>query len=216
MQIPGIHYVSININGPRFEKALVWQLSWLNILKLLYHLATSNNHLAIRLLTTNAMLPMGLTGLSHLTLSTSGPAIADFFHLLSSSSSPSLPPHLLHCTQGKDRTGILVLLFLLLLSPPGDPTIPTEAITHDYMLSTPGLLPERESRLQEIHDIGLTDSFADCPEDWVEKTVEEIEGVYGGVEKYLQKIGVGKAEQDVIRERYLMKKDGRGGEDGAG
>ena len=38
--------------------------------------------------------------------------------------------------------------------------------------------------------IGLPDEFADCPEDWVEKVVEHVDGQYGGAEKYLNWCGV--------------------------
>ena len=97
-----------------------------------------------------------------------------------------------HCTQGKDRTGLIICLILLLLK------VPSKAITYDYRLSESELMPERESRLKEIHEIGLSDSFADCPEDWIEKIQSHLDEKYGGVRKYCRKIGFEEEEEEKL------------------
>lgn len=95
-----------------------------------------------------------------------------------------------HCTQGKDRTGLVISLVLLLLK------VPSKAIAYDYRLSESELLPERESRLKEIHEIGLSDAFADCPEDWIEKMEGHLNDLYGGVREYCRKIGFAVEEEE--------------------
>lgn len=88
----------------------------------------------------------------------------------------------------------MICLVLLLLK------VPSKAITYDYRLSESELLPERESRLKEIHEIGLSDSFADCPEDWIEKVQGHLEERYGGVRKYCRNIGFGEEEEEKLVE----------------
>ena len=80
-----------------------------------------------------------------------------------------------------------MILFLL--------AVPIEAMTSDYVLSEPELLPERESRLVEIRSIGLTDDFAGCPKEWVEKMHEHLQEKYGGVGEYCKSIGFAEEEQ---------------------
>lgn len=99
---------------------------------------------------------------------------------------------LIHCTQGKDRTGLLVALILLLLD------MPLEAITYDYCQSEPELLPEQESRLQEIREIGLTEDFAKTPKNWIPELHQYLEQKYGGVRSYLATIGVDGKTQDRV------------------
>jgi len=95
-----------------------------------------------------------------------------------------------HCTQGKDRTGLIITLILLLLK------VPTKAITFDYRMSETELLPEKESRLKEIREIGLSDEFANCPEDWIEKVELYLLEKYGGVRNYCRKIGFGEEDEE--------------------
>jgi protein-tyrosine phosphatase len=92
-------------------------------------------------------------------------------------------PVLVHCTQGKDRTGLIVALLLLLLE------VPLEAVTHDYHLSETELLPERESRLAEMKEMGFTEDFALAPMNWMPKLVDHLNTEYGGLKEYLHSIG---------------------------
>jgi protein-tyrosine phosphatase len=101
-------------------------------------------------------------------------------------------PILIHCTQGKDRTGLLVALILLLLD------VPLDSITYDYCLSESELLPEQESRLREIKEIGLTEEFAKTPRNWIPELHRHLGWKYGGVRGYLSKIGVDGETQDRV------------------
>jgi protein-tyrosine phosphatase len=101
-------------------------------------------------------------------------------------------PILIHCTQGKDRTGLLVALILLLLD------VPLDAITYDYCLSESELLPEQESRVQEIKEIGLTEEFAKTPRNWIPELHRHLIWKYGGARSYLCAIGVDGETQDRV------------------
>lgn len=65
-------------------------------------------------------------------------------------------------------------------------------------MSEEKLLPERESRLKEIHEIGLSDDFAGCPVDFIEKIHEYLENTYGGVGDYLTTIGFTEDERTAL------------------
>ncbi|KAF7938712.1 uncharacterized protein EAE98_001050 [Botrytis deweyae] len=189
VKIPGIKYLEINVNGKGFERSLVWQLSPYSIIKLIGLMGLGYRLEAIGILGRQVLQPRGLIGLGYDTIHHCGPEIAS---VLRTYCSPENYPILAHCTQGKDRTGLTIALILFILE------VPIEAISHDYLMSEEKLLPERESRLKEIHEIGLSDDFAGCPVDFIEKIYEYLENTYGGVGDYLTTIGFTKDERTAL------------------
>lgn len=106
----------------------------------------------------------------------------------------------MHCTQGKDRTGLIVLLVLLLLG------VGRGEAQREYESSEQALEKEREERLVEIRAIGLGDEFAGCGADWVEDVSAHLEERYGGVEAYLEgACRVGRDVQGRVREILLAE-----------
>ena len=103
-------------------------------------------------------------------------------------------PMLVHCTQGKDRTGIVISLVLMILG------VPLDAIDYDYMLSGPELVPEMPARLKEIREIGLTDEFGDVSPDMIKKTAAHLSDSYGGLDAYLDGIGFVAADRENMRD----------------
>ncbi|KAI1824660.1 tyrosine/serine protein phosphatase [Xylaria intraflava] len=183
MHIPGLVYREVRVTGRRLERALLWQLSWWNIIKLLFLYLLGHRIKAIRIMGEHVMQPLGLVGLSLLTLDESGPEIAEALRTLTSKENPL--PTLVHCTQGKDRTGSIIALALMVLR------VPTDAITHDYLLSQPGLEPEHEARVAEIVKLGLTPTWGDCPPELIPRIRGHFDVRYGGVDGYLDSIGFG-------------------------
>ncbi|RDW64805.1 tyrosine protein phosphatase-like protein [Coleophoma cylindrospora] len=194
VKIPGMKYLEININGKGFERSLLWQLKATSFAKLVTLMLLGYRMEAIGILGREVMQPRGLVGLGYDSLDHCGAEIADALRAFSCSDNL---PMVAHCTQGKDRTGLVITLILLLLE------VPLKAITYDYCLSEAELLPERESRLVEIRQIGLTDDFAGCPPDWVEKMHAHLEEKYGGIQAYCTKIGF--SEEDRTSLRDLLK-----------
>jgi protein-tyrosine phosphatase len=107
---------------------------------------------------------------------------------------PSGLPVLIHCTQGKDRTGIIVILALMILR------VPQEAIDYDYQLSDQELLPEKEARLAEIREIGLSDEFGDTAKDMIARVARHLDTAYGGLDGYLDGIGFGQDKRERLRD----------------
>ena len=108
---------------------------------------------------------------------------------------PGSLPLLVHCTQGKDRTGLVIALVLMILG------VPTKAINHDYLLSQDGLRSEKDARMAEIKEIGLTPEWADTPKDFVARLEQHLATRYNGVNGYLDQVGFGNAERERLVDR---------------
>ncbi|GAB7345227.1 hypothetical protein MBLNU457_3601t1 [Dothideomycetes sp. NU457] len=195
-KIPSLTYHEISFNGTAFSLALVRRLSWSSMSRLAYLYARGYRTDAISILGREVMAPRGLAGLGVDSLAYCGAEVRACFEVLGDESKY---PILVHCTQGKDRTGLVVLLVCLLCG------VGEEAIERDYVVSEAELQTEMESRLREIRSIGLTDEFAGCPPDWTRKMIEHINEQYGGVEEYLLGCGVTKETQSKVK-NILIKK----------
>lgn len=111
-------------------------------------------------------------------------------------------PVLVHCTAGKDRTGVTTAFVLSILG------VPREIIEADYVLTNrdvsrqvafieqgPGL-PDSMTRDQMMHSAGV-------PRDAMRVFLDGIEHQHGGPIEFLRSIGVDDAMQQAIREGLL-------------
>ncbi|KAF3770704.1 hypothetical protein M406DRAFT_247366 [Cryphonectria parasitica EP155] len=201
-RIPGIEYRDVKITGPGFEKHMLGQMSWGGFFKLISLYTIGQRMPAIATLGREVMTPRGLLGLANDTLDASGSDIATGLRTLLPSSSPSSQqqqplPVLVHCTQGKDRTGLMICLLLLICS------VPLEAIEYDYELTDEKLVEERGERLQEIRAMGLSDEFGRTVKGFVQGVTAHLDDKYGGLDRYLDGIGFGEGDRAAVR-RSLM------------
>lgn len=156
---------------------------------------------AVRLIGEQVMQPRGLIGLAQDTLSSSAVEIRTVFELLAQEDSY---PVLVHCTQGKDRTGLIILLALLLAGEPGsESAVPVPALTDDYARSELELVPEFEERMKEIRALGLGEDYTRCPPGFVDDTMGYLQDNYGGVKGYLASVGINDDMQGLIRQKIL-------------
>jgi protein-tyrosine phosphatase len=105
-------------------------------------------------------------------------------------------PALVHCTAGKDRTGILVSVLYLALG------VPREQIVQSYMAIMPHLedyFPATLRWLVRVFD-GPPLAYSVIPE-YIERMLDRIEEKYGGAERYFQSIGF--ARVDTLKARFL-------------
>lgn len=149
---------------------------------------------AISILGREVMTPRGLLGLANDTMDASGPEIATGLRALLTP--PSLPL-LVHCTQGKDRTGLIVTLVLLMCD------VPVDAIEFDYELTDEKLVEERGDRMVEIREMGLSEEFGRTVRGFVKGVKGHLDDKYGGLDKYLDKVGFGEEERREVRKKLL-------------
>ena len=149
---------------------------------------------AISIIASEVMQPRGLVGLGCDSLDYCGNEIHQVFSILADEEKY---PVLVHCTQGKDRTGLIIMLVLLLCE------IPLDIIAIDYLASERELQPEREERLVEIQSVGLGEEFVGCPPDFAEKVFMHIEGKYGGIMNYLEYAGIQEDMRSRVRSCLL-------------
>ena len=192
VKIDGIDYREVKITGGGFEKFMLSQLCWSSFLKLICLYVVGCRMQAIAVLGREVMQPRGLLGLGRDTLDASGPEVAAGLDSLLGADGL---PILIHCTQGKDRTGIMIVLVLLICD------VPVEAIQYDYHLSDEKLVSEEQSRLVEIREMGLGDDFAKTAPGFVEGIVDHLQSKHGGLAKYLDSIGFGDDKRAALREK---------------
>lgn len=68
---------------------------------------------------------------------------------------------------------------------------PIDAVRHEYTASWAGLAPVRKQMLVEIEEVGLDETYAMTPEELVQDVYGFLEKRWGGVQGYLESIGVG-------------------------
>ena len=164
---------------------------------------------ALKIVVGQVMVPRGLIGLGQDTIDFSTFEMKEVFDILANTTTMAKPnadehkdgeeeksayPLLLHCTQGKDRTGLLILLLLLLTR-----SVPDEAISADYVRSESELVVEAEDRLKEIRVLGIPEEFLKCPPGFTGALRAYLEERYGGVEGYLACVGIDAEMQERIR-----------------
>lgn len=121
---------------------------------------------------------------------------------------PGAFPALVHCTAGKDRTGIIVALLL------GTAGVPSTTIAADYALTEALLAGEwLEARKQIIAasggDWSQLVSLMGSPEDLMLATLAGIESQHGGVPQYLRAIGVPETHLDAVRSALRAEPNGQ-------
>ncbi|ODA77384.1 hypothetical protein RJ55_07012 [Drechmeria coniospora] len=215
-RISGIDYNEIAITSRPLEKHLLSQLTWWSFLSVLaaYALLPRAPYPnpgprlskvicffilgyridAVRVIGQEVLLQRGLRGLGTDTLDHSGAEIRETLSLYARAP-PT--PILVHCTQGKDRTGLVCTLILMILD------VPVSAIEHDYFLTDAALLSSRDERLAEVREIGLSDEWASTAEDMITGMDEHLVQKYGGLNAYLDHIGFGEAARTKLRDVLL-------------
>ena len=111
---------------------------------------------------------------------------------------PGAFPALVHCTAGKDRTGLIVALLL------GNAGVPAATIAADYALSEGLLAGEFVTEMRERvvaagGDWALMAPLMGSPEELMLHTLVGIDARHGSIPDYLRAIGVPETQLDVLR-----------------
>lgn len=111
-------------------------------------------------------------------------------------------PILIHCTAGKDRTGVSTAFLLSVLG------VHRTIIEADYVLTNRDVTRqvdfiERHVGLPEGMDRAAMQHAAGVPEDAITDFLDGLESRWGGAVGYLEHIGVTQAQMQAVREAFL-------------
>jgi len=107
-------------------------------------------------------------------------------------------PAIVHCTAGKDRTGLIVALLLGLVG------VPAATIIEDYALSSQYLVGTylEEARQRAAHN-GIPwewyQHMVICPPEFMHTTLQYIDERHGGIVAYVQSIGLSQEQCERLR-----------------
>jgi protein-tyrosine phosphatase len=107
-------------------------------------------------------------------------------------------PVIIHCSAGKDRTGLTIALLQSICG------VSRRNIIDSYSISAK--LLNKDRIVMEIGKIGLGPEFAESDPVTMEKTFEYIDKKYGSVEEYLQSIGISRIQQEKLTQLLLHSK----------
>jgi len=138
--------------------------------------------------------PHGLLGLNKNFVDYCGSEIVSALKLMRN---PKAWPMLVHCTQGKDRTGLVIALALSLCG------VPDDVIVIDYARSQEGLERQRHIMVEEMRKTGLEPEFSDAPAEIIQMTLEYIRKNYKSIPDYLKDNDLTSNDIEAIRRNLL-------------
>lgn len=106
-----------------------------------------------------------------------------------------------HCTAGKDRTGILTAVLLLLLGAYEEDIVADYQVSHTYNEKGINLMVEQNPKLQEFLEHMGEDSMLHSHPKNIKKVLELLTA--GNIAEWLEKAGVPAALQEQFRSRML-------------
>ena len=115
---------------------------------------------------------------------------------------------LYHCSEGKDRTGIVTMIILYILG------VDLETIRQDYLFSNGMLDDYRARRDKYFKENGENLKFranmrilGSVQDAFLDTALITIEEEYGGLDNYIEKqLKISPEMQEALRELYLEKK----------
>jgi protein-tyrosine phosphatase len=145
-------------------------------------------------------LPLELEAIYRYMVGECGDAIAEAIKALCAADAL---PALVHCSAGKDRTGIVIALVLAVLG------VPDEVIAADYALSARYLDPDSTQAIGQLQaSTGLGDSLTRplliSPPALVLEVLSWVRAAGGSVDGYLLDHGLSQAELDQLRSGLIV------------
>jgi len=142
-----------------------------------------------------SQLPAELDGVYSYFVDNRGKAIGSAIKHLAA---PGALPGLVHCTAGKDRTGIVIAFTLAALG------VPDEVIAADYALSSMYLVSEDVAVIGQISaDSGLSEQLSEAmmasPPELILRTLDRARAQAGSIAGYLARNGVTEDDLAVLR-----------------
>jgi len=183
--------IMVDFAGRKFRKCAVWMPApfWCKI-KIACFALTGQKVSAAKLACVEVMNKKGLDGLYRDFIDYCHAELNEALHILAN---PSNYPVLVHCTHGKDRTGIVVALALAAIG------VEESRIIEDYAKSTVGLTRVRPKIVEELSHNGLDPRFADTPAEVMQATLDYIKTKFGSICEYLDAIGFCSQSRELLK-----------------
>ncbi|KAJ3306976.1 hypothetical protein HDV03_003302 [Kappamyces sp. JEL0829] len=134
----------------------------------------------------------GLVGLNKGFLKWGGSHLKRFFDILSHE--PNYPV-VVHCSAGKDRTGLTIALVQALCGAAREDIVKSYALSYSLI--------DKDRLAMEVGKMGLSENFARSDPETMEATLDHIGREYGSVQAYLVSIGVSAEQQQRLRDILL-------------
>jgi len=99
-------------------------------------------------------------------------------------------PAVVHCTAGKDRTGLIAALVLGLAGVPEDTIVEDYALSSRYLVG-PFLEETRQRALRRGYTWEQYEPLVRCPPEFMYATLQHLKERYGSIEAYARTIGLG-------------------------
>lgn len=106
---------------------------------------------------------------------------------------------LFHCSGGKDRTGMTAMLLLKLAG------VEDETVIEDYAFSEKAMediFPLQVAQM-EVRGLVVPPYVMQSPPENMEKALKHLYSVYHSAEEYLKRIGLGKEQIDIVRNKLI-------------
>ena len=131
-------------------------------------------------------------------------SISQIINLIAATTGGSV---LYHCSEGKDRTGLVTVILLYILG------VDLETIRQDYLYSNLMLNDYRKVRDEQFKRAGENDKFranmrilGSVANAYIDTSLITINENYGDIDSYIDKqLGIDEQMQEKIRENYLEK-----------
>jgi len=139
----------------------------------------------------------GLDGMYRHVLDARGPQLAEVVRALLA---PDGLPAVIGCAAGKDRTGVTIALLLDLCGVPRDVIVEDYALSARYFASPVAHIGRDDWR----HGSLLVDS----PPEFMDSSLEHLDGVHGGARRLLRRLGLTDADLDALVELLTEPTEG--------
>lgn len=132
---------------------------------------------------------VGLIGMNQKILQYSGPNLVKILKICSHQHNH---PVVIHCSSGKDRTGLVIALILACCG------VEEEDIIENYQISDDYLAPILDIIVDDNRSKGLNETFDETPRFVMQETFKYIKNTWGSVSNYLESIGFTKDQQQAL------------------
>lgn len=107
---------------------------------------------------------------------------------------------LFHCTNGKDRTGIIAMFLLEIAGVPEDTIVADYSVSENYV--RPSLALEHEALEAQYGKYLPKGAFESKPE-YMQTLLDHLKKTYGSPIEYLQGIGITRAQMDHLKDKFV-------------